>query len=624
MANTEVITLSKMNAILGWIRTLGRTLTQTGLYSLEHPSVRHSIKVGHGELSELLAGVDELVLHVGENQLCVDGSPIEGLGPLSETLLGLFTKYRLDSITFRKGVTESEYASVLEVLTSRPESIPEEGLQSVLLKRNIFHIECNTAVYAKIRKGETIAAEEGPKTSEAGAEAAALEAEERRWIAEVEQMSLETALLSMIKKSVSNKSDQQRVFERLMKQIQQDMENKVREATLLLEQEKQKITFEKKRTEEVVSAAADGLIVVDAQGKIVMMNPAAEKLYGVKLKEKVGQDIREVLGEEQMVTLSKDLADPTTGQATPGVDVKGVGETEKTLRASAALVQNQEGKVVGMVSTLSNATKAKELESMKRDFVANVSHELRTPLASVKQAITLVLDKAAGEVTAEQEKMLSLAQRNVERLTRLINDILDLSKIEAGKMVLNRAPQDFGEIVEEVGQTMSLFAQSRGVQLTFQAHKGLPKIDVDRDRVIQVLTNLVGNAVKFTPKEGKVTLNMADIRQGAALLSHLKVAVSDTGRGIAPEDLGKIFEKFVQVGGKSTDIRGTGLGLPITKALIEQHGGQLWVESDVGKGSKFTVSLPVYKEKAAPPPPKPVAAAPAPKRSWFARLFSRG
>jgi PAS domain S-box-containing protein len=615
--------LSITNPILGWIRTLGRTLTQTSLYSLEHPSVRRSIEIGFEELSGLLSRVDELVLHVSEGEFCAEGSPMEGLGPLSETLMELFTKYRLDSITFRKGATAQEYAAFLEVLTSRPEAIPErEGVQGLLLQLKVFHIECNTAVYAKIKKGETVSSAEKPDGADAAG--ATLEAEERRWIAEMEQMSLETALLSMIKKSVANKSDQQRIFERLMKQIQQDMENKVKEATLLLEQEKQKITFEKKRTEEVVSAAADGLIVVDAQGRIVMMNPAAERLYGVKLKERVGQDIREVLGEEQMVTLSKELADSSAGPATPGVDVKGVGETEKTLRASTALVQNQEGKVVGMVSTLSNATKAKELESMKRDFVANVSHELRTPLASVKQAITLVLDKAAGEVTAEQEKMLSLAQRNVERLTRLINDILDLSKIEAGKMVLQRAPHDLGEIVEEVGQTMTLFAQSRGVQMTFQVHKGLPKVDVDRDRVIQVLTNLVGNAVKFTPKEGKVTLNMADTRQGAALLSHLKVAVSDTGRGIAKEDLGKIFEKFVQVGGKSTDIRGTGLGLPITKALIEQHGGQIWVESELGKGSKFTLSLPVNKEKGAPPPPKPVAAAPAPKRSWFARLFSRG
>lgn len=615
--------MSKTESLIGWIRTLGRTLTQTGLYSLEHPSVKRSIEVGFEALCGLLSGADELVLHVGEGQLCADGNPLEGLGPLAETLIGVFGKYRLDSITFRNGATAEEYAAFLEVLTSRPEAIPEaEGVQGLLVRRKVFHVECNTAVYAKIKKGETIAAEEEEKGLDAGSEAAALEAEERRWIAEVEQMSLETALLSMIKKSVSSKSDQQRVFEQLMKQIQQDMERKVKEATLLLEQEKQKITFEKKRTEEVVSAAADGLIVVDAQGRIVMMNPAAEKLYGVKLKERVGQDIREVLGEEQMVTLSKELADPSAEQAALGVDVKGIGETEKTLRSSTALVQNQDGKVVGMVSTLSNATKAKELEAMKRDFVASVSHELRTPLASVKQAITLVLDKAGGEVTAEQEKMLSLAQRNVERLVRLINDILDLSKIEAGKMVLSRAPHDLGEIVEEVGQTMALFAQAREVQLTYHAQKGLPKVDVDRDRVIQVLTNLIGNAVKFTPKEGKVTLNMADTRQGAALLSHLKIAVSDTGRGIAKEDLGKIFEKFVQVGGKSTDIRGTGLGLPITKALIEQHGGEIWVESELGKGSKFTLSLPVYIEKAAASP-KPVASKPAPKRPWFARWMSR-
>ncbi|MBI3606718.1 MAG: PAS domain-containing protein, partial [Nitrospirae bacterium] len=387
-----------------------------------------------------------------------------------------------------------------------------------------------------------------------------------------------------------------------------------------LEAEKQQVVFEKRRTEDVVATAADGVIVVDAQGRIVMMNPAAERLYGAKFKDKVGHDIRDVLGADRMVTLSAELGSGVAPETAPGVEVRSAPETEKTLRASTAVVQNPDGKVVGMVSALSHVAKVRELERMKTDFVASVSHELRTPLASVKQALGLLRDGTVGAVTEDQSKMLALAQRNVERLMRLINDLLDLSKIEAGKLVVNPSPNDLAEIVDEVGQTMTLFAQSRNVKLSYHAQKGLPKVHVDRDRMIQVFTNLVGNAVKFTPPEGKVSVGVADLPRGGIVPSQVKVAVTDSGRGIPKGDVERIFENFVQVGQKSTDVHGTGLGLPIAKALVEQHGGRIWVESEVGKGSKFTVSLPTCAD--APRVEEPVRSR-ASDPSWWKRLVAR-
>ncbi len=604
-----------MITTVSWIRMLGRTLIQAHLYSMEHPSVLKSIKVVQEELLSLSSAGKELTLHINDNQLWCDGNPIDELGPLGESLLSIFNKYHIDSVSIRPGVTREELAAFIEIFTDKKD-VPagQDWVQQVLFSRGVENIQCNTAIYAKIQKGETITplAEEENRDGKAETEEA-----DQRWIAEIDRMSLEDKLLTIIRKAVPHKSEQHRIFEKVMNQIRHDMEIKVEEATRSLEEEKQQVTFEKKRTEEVVSAAAEGVIVVDSSGKILMMNPAAERLYGTKLKDKAGKDVREVLGTDHMLTLSKDLSSRFTGVGETEAEIKSVSETEKTLRASTALIQNHDGKVVGMVSALSNVTKAKELEQMKIDFVSSVSHELRTPLASVKQAISLILDKTAGEVNHEQEKMLSLAKRNVERLTRLINDILDVSKIEAGKMVLNRSPHDLCEIVEEVGQTMALFAQSRDVQISYSAPKDLPRVHVDRDRIIQVFTNLVGNAIKFTPSQGKVSLNAADIPRGGEATTFLKTAVADTGRGIAKEDLAKVFEKFSQIGAKSTDVKGTGLGLTISRALVEQHGGQIWVESEAGKGSKFTVSLPVWKETPVPQEEKAIM----PHQSWLGRLI---
>ncbi|MBI3605614.1 MAG: PAS domain S-box protein [Nitrospirae bacterium] len=589
--DADITAANEMEGVTVWIRRMGQTLGRTGLYHLNHPVVKRSLEEAHEGLNLILQKRSELTLQIADNHLLVNGIVAEGIGGLEAGFIALFERFHLQSLTFVPGIPLQDFTVLFEILNRRPDP-QEEEISQQLSHRGVRHVQCNTAVYIKVGEHEAV----DPAPEVPGGKGGEVDGEERAWLSRVEQMSLEMALLTVIKRAVKDKEHQQKIFQQVMDQIQKELENKVKEATSQLEQEKQEVTFEKERSEGVVATAAEGMVVVDDQGRIVMMNPAAEKIYGATLKTIVGRDVREGIGEDRMVILSNVLSSAFTGQGAPEAEVRSDPATQKTLQAGMALIKNQDGKVVGMVTALSNVVKVREVEQMKRDFVASVTHELRTPLASVKQALALILDKSAGAVAPEQEKMLSLAQRNVERLNRLINDILDLSKLEAGKMVLNRDIHDLSEMVEEVGQTMALFARSRDVQLTWQAPRNLPAVFADRDRVIQILTNLAGNAVKFTPSKGKVTLTIPDVRPGMEQVSHLKVAVADTGHGIEKEDLSRIFEKFVQVSGKAGDVKGTGLGLTITKVLVEQHGGRIWVESEPGKGSKFTVSLPVYRE----------------------------
>jgi PAS domain S-box-containing protein len=327
-------------------------------------------------------------------------------------------------------------------------------------------------------------------------------------------------------------------------------------------------------------------VVVDAEGKVVMMNPAAEKLLGTSKKEKLGKGVVENLKEEQLVSLVHD---------SPGGDDKEIelvsqqNDTKKVLRASSAVIENEYGQTVGMVSVLSDITKQKQLDAMKSGFVASVSHELRTPLVAIDKSIGMILQGEAGQVTETQQQFLSIAERNIKRLSLLINDLLDFSKLEAGRMQLTRQGVSIADVIQEAVDGIRSWATTRGVSLEIKVQEGLPQADIDASRVVQVLTNLLGNAIKFTPKEGQI-----NVEAKGAGSNQIEISVEDSGIGISKEDLPKIFDKFFQAGERvSTDVNGTGLGLSIAKEIVELHAGRIWVESVKGEGTKFSFTLPV-------------------------------
>jgi len=228
-----------------------------------------------------------------------------------------------------------------------------------------------------------------------------------------------------------------------------------------------------------------------------------------------------------------------------------------------------------------------EVEKIKSDFFSLMSHELRTPLTSIKEGTNLLLEGIGGEVSEKQKKLLSIISQESNRLIRLVNSLLDLSKMEAGMMKVVKSGTNLGQLILQAVKEIEPLRESKQITVDVNLDEQVPQIKIDRERILQGVRNLLGNAVKFTPPGGRVTVNLQAFEKG------VKVAISDTGPGIPKDILPAIFEKFQQANlTQSSQIKGTGLGLAIVKHIISSHGGRIWVESELGKGSTFTFFLP--------------------------------
>lgn len=238
--------------------------------------------------------------------------------------------------------------------------------------------------------------------------------------------------------------------------------------------------------------------------------------------------------------------------------------------------------------------KLQAMYEVQREFTSTVSHELRTPLASIKTAIDLVVNKTLGSINPEQKEVLGRAKKNVDRLKRLIDDILDLTKMESGKLKMNFMVNDINQAVREVLEAQKDFAQARGLYIKSSLDHHVPHIAFDSDRITQVLNNLIGNAIKFT-KQGGITIKTNKTNE-----EFIQVSVIDTGKGIAEENLVKLFQKFHQIeSAEENEEGGTGLGLAISKEIISLHGGKIWAESQIDRGTTFQFTLPIQESKTA-------------------------
>jgi signal transduction histidine kinase len=273
---------------------------------------------------------------------------------------------------------------------------------------------------------------------------------------------------------------------------------------------------------------------------------------------------------------------------------------EKVKERTEELSRSQEASL-NMLEDLTEAKEklnkyTQELEEalrVKSDFTSMVSHELRTPLTAIKEGISIVLDGSAGAINAEQKEFLEIAKNNVDRLARLINEVLDFQKLESGRMVFNMQEHDINEIARGVRKSMLALAEGKGLDFILKLDETSPRIKFDQDKIIQVLINLVNNAIKFTDK-GSVTI--ATSRSNNVIL----VSVGDTGAGIKSEDIPRLFQKFEQLGrDNERKTGGTGLGLAISKEIIEGHRGKIWAESKLGEGTVFHFVLPIKERRGA-------------------------
>lgn len=357
-----------------------------------------------------------------------------------------------------------------------------------------------------------------------------------------------------------------------------------------------KVKQEKKQTEAVMRSIAEGLIVINEKGETLLMNPAAEKLLGVSKNEVMGKSILGSAKDEQLIS----LATPSSGSEEKEIMLNSQNEqTKKILRASTAVIENEAGQTMGMVSVLTDVTKQRELDLLKDKFVSNVTHELRTPLAAIKESVNLFLDNMMGKMTPEQEKVLQIAQRNILRLGRLIDNILDISKLESGKVELSPILFKVDEFIKSNLSSFDAWAKTKLITLEPKLPENQIEIEADHDQLTQVVTNLIGNALKFTPQGGKITIQVQEVPYTADDPSPaLEFSIQDTGPGISEVDMKKIFQKFGQGSAKPTEkMSGTGLGLVISKEIVELHGGRIWVTSEEGVGARFAFVIPQKRPK---------------------------
>ena len=357
------------------------------------------------------------------------------------------------------------------------------------------------------------------------------------------------------------------------------------------------VNKEKAYIENLVDNAGDAIISTDVEDRILTWNHGAEVIFGYSKEETVGQSLTILLPSHRAGEL-KEIRDKVrlTG-VIRNLEVRRIRKDGIIIEASLAVspIRDKDDNVIGFLHLARDVTekkryeqRLKELDRMKSAFVSNVSHELRTPLTAIKASADNMLDRLIGDLNGKQVGYLTRIKSNSDRLARLINDLLDLSTIEAGKIDLRPTKLSLVTLVKEAAESLRPVAAEKLINLTVMSADPGVIAWADRDKVIQVLMNLIGNALKFTPTGGKVTI--AVTKNSAAWM---QISVTDTGPGIPAEEVNKVFGRFYQIGQAGTQkTQGTGLGLAISKALVEMHGGKIWVESAAGKGSTFSFTLP--------------------------------
>lgn len=348
---------------------------------------------------------------------------------------------------------------------------------------------------------------------------------------------------------------------------------------------------ERKKLSSVLTHMTDGVIATDELGRIILMNVRAEQLLQIDSKDALGESLPEVLRLSETLT-SSDLYDYTD---TILLDFS-TDEEEFLIEANFSVIQEEEGPVNGLITVLHDVTDKEKIERERREFVANVSHELRTPLTTLRSYLEALEDGAMHDETLGP-KFLKVTQNETERMIRLVNDLLQLSKMDREDFHLDFETIDVGEMLTQVSERFEMVTKDKKDK-DIRFENRIPNhpvyVDLDKDKMIQVFDNILSNAVKYSPEGGTITI------QVIARANEVDIEISDEGVGIPKENQAKIFDRFYRVDkARARSLGGTGLGLAISKELVEAHGGKIDVESAWQQGTTISITLPYSRYKKA-------------------------
>ena len=365
-----------------------------------------------------------------------------------------------------------------------------------------------------------------------------------------------------------------RKFSRQQQQIHAETEDSRRrqQQTTVDAQAQQQVLF---------NSMLEGLLLLDRNRKIYLANRAFKNLFGLKIELR-GKTVMEALRFHELDELVKRVE---ADQQVFNYELKLPELNERWLQVNAAVISNSAGEREGTILVFHDLTRLKQLENTREEFVANVSHELRTPLSLIKGYVETLLDGARND-PAIAERFLKIIERNTQRLDLLIQDLLTISALESERIKLNLQPMELRSLVEKIFTDLKPPAENKNVELINQLTELTAAADVNR--LEQVLANLVDNAIKYGRAEGSVKVGGKKLDDG-----RLEIFVQDDGPGIPAESLDRVFERFYRVDkARSRDQGGTGLGLSIVKHIVQAHGGEVWVKSELGKGATFFFTLP--------------------------------
>ncbi len=389
------------------------------------------------------------------------------------------------------------------------------------------------------------------------------------------------------------------------------------------EQNVEEITSEKAKLETLVSTIADGAVLIDPEMHIILVNPTAKSIFGWK-EDALGDNILHRLPSELTTKLTKPLYQMIERKIEPTKEntlehhqqhhlnqlsdrdefritlQKPVSRTIRVL-LSRVLDGGSEN-IKGIAMTIQDITREVELNEAKSQFISNVSHELRTPLFNIKSFIETLSEYGEDLTHVQRREFLDTANHETDRLTRLVNDVLDLSRLESSR-TYDLSEVYLSQPIEQTLRTCQLNAKDKGIELYQEIETDLPPVLGNYDLLLQVLTNLVGNSLKFTNAGGKVTVRAYQTKAESNTLnqSAVKIEIADTGIGISAEDKEAIFERFFRVENRVHTLEGTGLGLSIVRNIIEKHNSRVYIDSEVGVGTSFWFELPIYQAKVEQP-----------------------
>ncbi|WP_373532691.1 ATP-binding protein [Vampirovibrio sp.] len=356
------------------------------------------------------------------------------------------------------------------------------------------------------------------------------------------------------------------------------------------------ITFERNKLKAILLSIADGVVVCDMQAKVAIINDSACEMLGYKSSQwAIGSSLKDYVTENGtrcfepiIVDFEKVVAEKRS--ALPQLFTHKLEVPQTTLKIMLSPIQDADGDMLGFVLIMHDVTKETEVDKMKTSFISNVSHELRTPVTTIKSYVDTIYNHGKDLDTETYDEFIETINSETDRLKKLVNDILDFSRLDEGTVVLERELSDISPVINLTVQSVKVLADQKKITLSTAIESGLPKLYINSDSIERVLRNLLSNAIKYTDENGRIRVRAEVTEMGDAL----EVSVQDSGIGIPDEHLPHIFDRFYRVENKVHTVKGTGLGLHLVKVAIEKHhGGEVFARSEVGVGSTFGFRIPL-------------------------------